>query len=321
VEKFRHETVLAQQLVNGLALKPGDIAIDCTSGGGGHTGLMLEAVRPGGMVIAIDQDATAIATLKERFSAEEKQQEIRILKCRFSELAELSASLEINGRVAGVAADLGVSSPQLDRGERGFSFMHDGLLDMRMDQESNGQTARDVVNQLPFEELRTIFRDYGDEPKAHFVAEAICRHRESKPIERTLELAALVANAIHYKEKSRKHPATRVFQGLRIYVNRELEELETLLRDGCSVLKPGGRFGVISFHSLEDKLVKARFKDFAKSPDAGIPKGVPFTQEELKKFGQAKAKLIRPFPIVADDVEMSSNPRARSAKLRILEKI
>jgi 16S rRNA (cytosine1402-N4)-methyltransferase len=320
LEKFVHETVFARELVDGLELKPGSIAIDCTAGGGGHTALMVAAVGTTGKVIAIDQDDTAIATLAQRFGREVESGIVQIVKSRFSALRDVCKSLGIVGEVGGIAADLGVSSPQLDRGERGFSFVHDGPLDMRMDRASSRATARDVVNTLERDELKRIFREFGEEPKAHFVAEAICANRERKPIETTLELAKIVADSIHYAERSRRHPATKVFQALRIYVNGELDELRSLLDDGFGVLAKGGRIGIISFHSLEDRYVKEKFKDLAKSPSANIPRGVPVSVEDLRRLGDAQGKIIKPFPMVADDSESERNVRARSAKLRILEK-
>lgn len=320
METFLHETVLAHELVDGLNIKPGDFAIDCTAGGGGHTQLLLDLVGQEGTVIAIDQDDTALATLHRRFASEVKGGRIQIHKSRFSQLLKICEDLGIKGKIAAIAADLGVSSPQLDRGERGFSFMHDGPLDMRMDQSSATMTARDVVNSYGLEEMRTIFRDFGDEPKAHYVAKAICEYREKRAIDSTAELAKLVERSIFYSGKSRKHPATKVFQALRIYVNRELDELASLLNDGFTALKAGGRLGIISFHSLEDRLVKSKFSDLAKSPSAGLPKGIPLTQEELDRMGHAAGKIIRPFPISASEAEIARNARARSAKLRIIEK-
>jgi len=318
---FKHITVLADEFVDGLNLKSGAICVDCTAGGGGHTKLMANLVLPGGKVFAIDQDDLAIKTLENKFSENISDGQVVICKGRFSEIESLTKELGVFGKVNGIGADLGVSSPQLDLAERGFSFSHDGPLDMRMDQNSSERSAKDVVAEESMESLKLIFRKYGEEPKAHFIAQAICKYREDREITTTAQLAKIVDDAVHYSKKSKKHPATRTFQALRIYVNKELEELENLLKFGFEALAPGGRLGIISFHSLEDKLVKYAFREFAKDPQSMLPKGLPITSEELAKMGSSRGKIIRPFPVNATDEEIAANPRSRSAKLRIIEKL
>ena len=316
---FNHKTVLLHELVDALMLKPGTIAIDCTAGGGGHTSLLLEHVDPLGKVFACDRDKQAIENMQERFKAEIADNRLTLLHTPFSEFSKhISKSITIQG----ICADLGVSSPQLDESQRGFSFMHDGPLDMRMSPESSEPSAADVVANYSAEELETIIRSLGEEPKAKFVANAIVKQRETKPITTTLELANLVAKAIHYKQKSKKHPATKTFQALRIYVNKELDEIKKLLEQAFMRLAPGGRLAIISFHSLEDRIVKDFFKEMAgKKQNQSIPRDLPLTTDQLATLQNIRARIIKPFPIIPKEEEIESNPRARSAKLRVLEKL
>lgn len=312
---FSHITVLKEELIAGLALKPGGLAVDCTAGGGGHTELMLDLVAPSGHVYAIDRDQLAISTLTQRFKDHLQRGEISLLKGSFSELIS-----DIPDQVDGIAADLGVSSPQLDLAERGFSFMKDGPLDMRMNPEQ-GPSAADIIRDYDQKELTDLFRKWGEEPKAKFIAQAIVKQRELSPITTTLRLAEIVKGAVHYKTKSQKHPATRVFQALRIAVNEELSEIESLLGKALQKLKPGGRLAIITFHSLEDRIVKQFFRKCSGSANQ-IPelRGLPLTEEQLSQYYKADAKIIRPFPVNPSDEEIDRNPRSRSAKLRVLEK-
>lgn len=316
---FKHNTVLLEELVDGLNLKPGDKAIDCTAGGGGHTNLMLERVSSLGEVFACDRDLTAIEYLKARFAGELQDGFLTLLHTPFS---SFSNHIPENSFFQGIAADLGVSSPQLDESERGFSFMHDGPLDMRMSRESSNISAAEVVATYGASDLEQIIRKLGEEPKAKFVADAIVKQREKSPIKTTRQLAEIVAEAIHYKNRSKKHPATKTFQALRIYVNKELEEIQKLLEISFLRLKKGGRLAVISFHSLEDRIVKDFFKQKSgKGKSQPIPRDLPLTAAQLNSIQNIEARIIKPFPIIPSEEEININPRARSAKLRVLEKL
>lgn len=316
---FEHLTVLKDELVTALNLTDRSIAMDCTAGGGGHTELMLKQCQ-NGTVIALDQDMLAMQHLEKKFAAPLSAKRLVLRRTRFSQVKAVADELGLTGQVDAVCADIGVSSPQLDLPERGFSFRSSGPLDMRMDQESGTLTAGDIVNTYPETELTRIFRLYGEEPKAHFVARAIVTKRATQPISDTLQLAELVAGAIHYKEKSKKHPATRVFQALRMAVNDELGELTRLIHDGFAILKPKGRLAIISFHSLEDRIVKTEFDALSGRKNV-LPKGIPLTAEQEAAMRQASGHIVRPYPLVPSDQESELNPRARSAKLRVIEKL
>ncbi|MBC7661769.1 MAG: 16S rRNA (cytosine(1402)-N(4))-methyltransferase RsmH [Chitinophagaceae bacterium] len=314
---FEHITVLREELLDSLGLTHGDYAVDCTAGGGGHTQGLLERVGKAGKVIAFDRDPWAQDVLQKRFPAELANGQLELIAKPFSEIHAELVKRDWVGKVQGLCADIGVSSPQLDAAERGFSFAKDGPLDMRMDQ-TQGITATDIVNEWSVPDLTRLFRDYGEDPQARRIAQAIERERAKKPFERTLDLADLIAQSVHYKERSRKHPATRVFQALRIEVNGELRELEALLNDVGSSLKPLGRCAIISFHSLEDRLIKNAFRALAEGHMKHIGKSLPFTAaqlDELKKY-----TIIKPFPKIPGDIELNANPRSRSAKLRVIEK-
>lgn len=322
-QNFQHVTVLSRELVASLNLRPGDIAIDCTAGGGGHTAGLLEHTIPGGMVIALDRDPSAIANLQSRFASAIESGALVVEKTPFSDIHAIALKYRIIGRIRGICADIGVSSPQIDLGSRGFSFTQDGPLDMRMDTTNTLLTAHEVVNQYPERELTRIFRDYGEEPKAHFAARAIVKEREVKPIETTLELANLIEKSIFYKTKSRTHPATRIFQAIRIEVNDELNELSSLIKDAFATLDVGGRLAIITFHSLEDRIVKQMFREY-ESSGLSEPhlRGLPLTDQQILAMGhKPRGKIIKPFPILPTDDELQANPRSRSAKLRIIEKL
>ncbi|MBQ49419.1 MAG: 16S rRNA (cytosine(1402)-N(4))-methyltransferase [Zetaproteobacteria bacterium] len=314
--KFHHITVLKRQTVDALNLQPGDIAIDCTAGGGGHTELMLEATGKNGKVFALDQDQTAIDHLHEKFSNEIKQGSLEIIKSNFGAIAEICREHRIVGKVSGIAADIGISSHQIDTADRGFSFQSDGPLDMRMD-KNRDLTAADIVNSWEQEDLIDIFRRYGEEPKAIFGAKGIIEFRKTSKISTTSQLAEILAKSIHYKTRSRKHPATKIFQALRIAVNNELGELELLLGGGLQSLKSGGRLSVISFHSLEDRIIKQYYKQQAGLNKKPILRDLPVLPEKTEEY----AKIIKPFPQTPDENELQINPRSRSAKLRTLEKV
>lgn len=317
---FSHLTVLKNELISDLNIPVGGIAIDCTAGGGGHTGLMLDQVGYNGTVIAIDRDPVAREHLSKKFSSELKSERLIIAPHEFSHIGHLVNELDIFGKVDSIGADLGVSSPQIDTAERGFSFQKNGPLDMRMNPE-NDKDASFVVNNYTEQELANIFWRFGEEPKSRFIAKAIIKRREKQPIQTTLELADLIKENIRYKTKSKKHPATKSFQALRIYVNNELGELESLCEDGFKALKPHGRMSIITFHSLEDRFVKRYFKDLANPAADQDLKKIPLSEEELSKLSTAQGKIVKPFPGLPSKEEAEENPRARSAKLRSIMKI
>lgn len=318
-DSFHHITVLLKETVENTIVDKDGIYIDCTTGGGGHAELLLSSLSEKGKLIAFDQDPKAIAHLSEKFSNEIKIGKLILINDKFSNLKLQIESLGLSKKINGIYADLGVSSPQLDEAFRGFSFNNDGPLNMRMDQDDSAFTAKKFVNNADIDELKRVFREYGEEPKAHFAAEAIIKKREEKPFETTLELAETIKKAIFYPKKSKKHPATKVFQAIRIHVNNELGELETLLADGFEVLCQKGRLSIISFHSLEDRLIKQRFKSLAgKQKTKYVPKEFAILSEKQE---DAVARIIKPFPIIPSDEEISINPRSRSAKLRVCEKI
>ncbi len=314
---FEHITVLRDELLDSLGLAPGDYAVDCTAGGGGHTQGLLERVGPRGKVIAIDRDPWAQSVLKRRFDKELASGQLELIAAPFSQITHELSQRNLVAKIQGLCADIGVSSPQLDAAERGFSFAKDGPLDMRMDQ-SQGITAAEIVNEWSVPELTRLFRVYGEDPQARRIAQAIERERTKHPFERTLDLADLIAQSVHYKERSRKHPATRVFQALRIEVNGELRELEALLAHVGATLKPNGRCAIISFHSLEDRLIKNAFRALAEGHVKHIDKRLPITAVEIDKL--KKFTIIKPFPKIPGDLELERNPRSRSAKLRVIEK-
>ncbi len=312
--------MLLEQSIAALALKEGDIAIDCTVGGGGHTELMLQAVGKTGRVIGLDRDETALELARARLGDATRSGALRLVKARFSELGQVVESLKLQGKVQGILADVGVSSMHLDQSGRGFSFQNDGPLDMRMDQ-SSGQTAADILRDSSAEELTRIFREFGEEPKARQIARRIVESRTLEPLTTTTQLAELVKKAANYREPSRKHPATRVFQALRLAVNEELSELEQVIESSLAALKPGGRVAIIAFHSLEDRIVKTRFLDATGQRERSkLPRELPFTEVQVESMRDKRGAIIKPFPLVPTDDEIQANPRARSAKLRVLEK-
>lgn len=309
---FEHITVLKEESVNGLKINPLGVYVDCTLGGAGHSGLIASKLLPGGLLIGLDQDERALAVASDRLASYGER--VKLVKSNFQFLKNALSTLHIE-QVDGVLFDLGVSSPQLDEGERGFSYHHDAPLDMRMDQEQP-MTAFEIVNHWELEELIRIFYRYGEEKFSRRIADKIIEARAKKPIETTFELVELIKEGIPAAaRRTGPHPARRTFQAIRIAVNRELEVFETALKDAIEVLKPSGRVAVITFHSLEDRICKEIFKDNASGcscpPD--FPKCVCETNPTLK--------LITRKPILPSEQEIERNPRARSAKLRIAEKL
>jgi len=304
--------VLPAEVLRFLSPKPGRIYLDGTLGGAGHASLILEASTPDGVLIGLDRDEAALAAARDRLAPFGAR--VRLFHRNFAELADLLAELGI-ARIDGFLLDLGVSSHQLDSGERGFSFQQDAPLDMRMD-TGKGETAAELVNGLPEEELIRVIREYGEERWAKRIASFIVRARAEAPIETTLQLTDLIKGAIPRGAwEERLHPATRTFQALRIAVNDELGSLERGLTAGLSLLKSGGRGVVISFHSLEDRIVKNTFRTLARG--CTCPKDFP-------RCVCGTVPLVRVLtgkPVMAADAEVAINPRARSAKLRAVEKL
>jgi 16S rRNA (cytosine1402-N4)-methyltransferase len=299
-----HAAVLLPQVLAALDIQAGGTYMDATYGRGGHAGAILEKLIANGRLLCLDRDPTAVAEARARFSSDSR---VSIFLAPFSSLATCADQVQPGLKFDGILFDLGVSSPQIDDAARGFSFMQDGPLDMRMS-AGEGMSAADVVNNAPLEELIRIFREFGEERLAPRIARAIVLDRQTKPFERTLELAEMIARVARSKEH--KHPATRVFQALRIYVNGELKELESALDVALERLAPAGRLAVISFHSLEDRMVKQfmRRHSLADPMYAGLPDMPAHARPKLKLVG----KSIEP-----DANEISRNPRSRSARLRV----
>ncbi len=309
---FKHTTVLLNEAVDGLNIQPDGIYVDCTLGGAGHSELILSRLSDKGRLIAFDQDETAIMNAEKKL--EPYKEKLTIVKSNFSNLKEEIHNLGIT-HVDGVLYDLGVSSPQLDTPERGFSYHHDAPLDMRMDSDAD-ISAYDVVNNWKYEDLVRIFFRYGEEKFSKQIARKIEAARETKPVETTGELVELIKEAIPAPARRKGgHPAKRVFQAIRIAVNDELGVFEDSIGQAISLLNQGGRISVITFHSLEDRICKAAFKKASDLPN--LPPGLPVIPDEF----QPDLKLITRKPIVPSEVELEENNRARSAKLRIAEKL
>ncbi len=310
--EFAHVSVLPRECLEGLNIKPDGIYMDGTTGGGGHSLLIAQQLSDQGRLICFDRDLEALAAAKERLR--DHLHKVTFVQSNFEFMKEKLEEIGVAG-IDGVLFDLGVSSYQLDNPERGFSYMHDAPLDMRMDQ-TQPYSAWDVVNGESFEELRRIISLYGEERFAGKIAAAIVKRREQAPIQTTLELVDVIKSAMPAAAKKEKqHPAKRSFQAIRIQVNGELRAVETALADAIDCLNPGGRCAVISFHSLEDRIVKHTFVDAAKG--CTCPKSFPICVCGNKP----KVKIITKNALIADDTEMTENPRARSAKLRVAEKL
>lgn len=308
---FNHFTVLKEESIKGLHIKPNGIYVDCTLGGAGHSERIVQQLTDGGHLYAFDQDVTAIKAANERLSSYEGR--YTLIQANFRHIRE-----ELNERnvtkVDGILFDLGVSSPQLDQAERGFSYHQDAPLDMRMNQEAE-LSAYHVVNEWPFAKLFSIISRYGEEKFSKQIARKIEAFRETEPIETTSQLVEIIKDAIPAPaRRTGGHPAKRTFQAIRIAVNDELGAFETALQDSYDLLNEEGRLCVITFHSLEDRLCKQMFKEWSKMPD--LPKGLPIIPEGF----EPKMKIITRKPIVASEEELDENNRSRSAKLRIAQK-
>jgi 16S rRNA (cytosine1402-N4)-methyltransferase len=312
VAEFSHRPVLPAEVLSFLAPCPGGVYLDGTIGGGGHAALVLEACAPGGVLIGFDRDESALAAARERLAPFGER--VRLFHGNFAEVALLLPELESRG-IDGFLLDLGVSSYQLDTGDRGFSFQQDAPLDMRMDAGS-GETAADLVNELSEEELTRIIREYGEERWAKRIATFIVKARDEARIETTFRLVDVIKGAVPRGAwEERLHPATRTFQALRIAVNDELGSLELGLTAALRLLNRGGRGVVISFHSLEDRIVKNTFRSHAQG--CTCPKGFP----RCVCGGTPQVRVLTGKPVMAGGEELALNPRARSAKLRAVEKL
>ena len=309
MENYKHKTVLLDEAVNGLNIRPDGIYIDGTFGRGGHSRLILSQLGEEGRLLAIDRDPQAIAVAQTindpRFS---------IVHGPFSALADYVAERGLTGKIDGILLDLGVSSPQLDDAERGFSFMRDGPLDMRMD-PTRGQSAAKWLQTADEADIAWVIKTFGEERFGKRIARAIVERNRIEPMTRTKELAEVIAAATPVKDKH-KHPATRTFQAVRIWVNSELEEIELALKSSLDVLAPGGRLSIISFHSLEDRIVNRFMREQSRGPQ--VPAGLPMTEEQLRKLGGRQLRALG--KLMPGEEEVAENPRARSSVLRVAER-
>ena len=311
MSEFHHVSVLLEECIQGLNIKPEGTYVDGTLGGAGHSS-RIAALLTTGRHIGIDRDPIALKAAGERL--EPYKDRVTLVHSNFCEIKQVLKDLEIPG-VDGILLDLGVSSPQLDDGERGFSYMVDAPLDMRMNNE-DALSAHDVVNSWSYEELKRILYDYGEERYAPAIASHICKKREQKPIETTLELVDVIRGAMPPAAlREKQHPAKRSFQAIRIAVNDELGSVEKVMKDAIPCLNPGGRLAVITFHSLEDRIVKNAMAAAAKG--CTCPPNFPVCVCGKKP----QVKIITRKPITSTPQELEENPRARSAKLRICEKL
>jgi 16S rRNA (cytosine1402-N4)-methyltransferase len=303
-----HITVLLNEAVEGLSVLPDGVYFDCTFGRGGHSRLILSRLGAGGRLYAVDRDPMAVETARSITDPR-----FQIIHDRFSNIRSIADSLNLTGKVNGLLFDLGVSSPQLDDPERGFSFNQDGPLDMRMD-PSRGISAAEWLNSASEDDISWVLKEFGEERFARKIARAICNDRRIKPYERTLELAEMISRVVKSREQH-KHPATRSFQAIRIYINSELEEIRQALSDSIDVLAPGGRIAVISFHSLEDRIVKTFFRSESQVQD--LPPGLPLRECDIKR--NLRLSLVGR-PVKPSESEIERNARSRSAVLRIAER-
>ena len=305
--EFAHIPVLLEQCLDGLDIKPDGIYFDGTCGGAGHSREIAKRLTTG-RLIGIDRDPDAVAVASERLSGLPAQ----VVRGNYSEIKQIADDLGICG-ADGILLDLGVSSYQLDNAERGFSYHNDAPLDMRMSKE--GTSARDIVNEYSKEQLTKILYEYGEEKFAPRIAETIIKKRSEKPVETTTELADIVRDSIPAKFRRDKNPCKKTFQAIRIAVNCEFDHLDRALDEGFELLKPGGRFCIITFHSLEDRIVKQRFAGWCKG--CTCPPDFPVCVCGNKP----KGKLVCRKPLEASEEELEANPRSRSAQLRIIEKL
>lgn len=312
--EFQHYTVLKKETVEGLAIKPDGIYVDCTLGGAGHSEYLLSQLGPDGHLYAFDQDQKALDFAKQRLQRFVDKGQVTFIKSNFRQLKSKLAELDVM-KVDGILYDLGVSSPQLDEAERGFSYHQDAPLDMRMDQSASF-SAHDLVNTYSYNELVKIFFRYGEEKFSKQIAREIERVRANKPIETTAELVEIIKAAIPAPARRKGgHPAKRIFQAIRIAVNDELGAVEESLEQAIELLAIHGRISVITFHSLEDRLVKNMFKEYSQVKE--LPPGLPVIPDEY----QPMLTVINRKPITASELELEENNRSRSAKLRIVEKV
>lgn len=314
MEKFEHYSVLLKESIDGLKIKPDGIYVDCTLGGAGHSSVILSKLNENGHLYAFDQDRIAIENAEATLATYIEKGMVTLIKANFRNIKEELEDRDVFG-VDGILYDLGVSSPQLDQAERGFSYRYDAPLDMRMDQEQE-LTARVIVNEWSFAELVKIFYRYGEEKFSKQIARKIEKIRETQPIETTGELVEIIKDCIPAPARRKGgHPAKRIFQALRIAVNDELSAIEDSIEDGLKLLNVGGRMSVISFQSLEDRIVKVLFKE-ASSKEETLPL-LPILPEEY----EADYKLISRKPIMPNEAELSENSRSQSAKLRVIERV
>lgn len=313
---FSHTPVLLNETIEGLNIDKDKIYVDATLGGGGHSEKILERLEGGkGLLIGIDQDEDAIIATSERLKKYIDNKKLVVVKSNFENILNVLDDLNIKN-IDGILFDLGVSSHQFDEADRGFSYNHEAILDMRMDRD-NPLTCRTLVNTFSESDIYHIIRDYGEDNFARNIAKHIVTEREKKPIETTTELAEIIKSAIpakiRWKDGNNKNPAKRTFQAFRIYINRELDVIDYALDRVIDRVDPGGRICVITFHSLEDKLVKDKFKTF--EDPCTCPKGYPCVCGK-----KSKGKIVNKKVIVASSDEIEINRRAKSAKLRIFEK-
>ena len=310
--EFQHKSVLLQECIDALNIRPDGIYLDGTLGGAGHSSQIARRLTEGGRLIGVDRDRTALAAAKERLAPYADR--VTLVHSNFAEIDAILDSLGIPA-VDGMLFDLGVSSPQLDDASRGFSYMADAPLDMRMDKD-DALTAGEVVNTWPQGELRRILYDYGEERYAPQIAAAICRAREKAPVETTMELVDIIRSAMPAQAlREKQHPAKRSFQAIRIAVNDELGAVSRMMQAAVGRLNPGGRLAVITFHSLEDRIVKSEMQQAARG--CTCPPEFPVCVCGKKPL----VKLVTRKPIVSGPAELEENPRARSAKLRVAEKL
>ena len=307
---FSHRPVLLDECLDALDIRPEGVYIDATFGRGGHAQAVLARLGANGRLLGLDKDPQAVATARQKFVDDAR---FSIHHGSFAELAQVAESSDLFGRVNGVLMDLGVSSPQLDDASRGFSFMRDGPLDMRMD-NTRGMSASVWLAQAKEAEIARVLKDYGEERFAKRIARAIVAARQEAAIETTGQLTQIIKSAMPKQRDQDKHPATRSFQGIRIFINQELDDLRTCLDRVVDVLATDGRLAVISFHSLEDRIVKRFMRDQARGDD--FPSDLPVTVDQLNPSMRLVGKAIR-----ASSEELESNLRARSAVLRVAEKV
>jgi 16S rRNA (cytosine1402-N4)-methyltransferase len=304
-----HESVLLKEAIDALSVKASGVYVDGTFGRGGHSSKILESLAEEGCLVAFDKDLQAVEYYREHY---EQDARLTLVHASFAEMAEVLADKGLLGKVDGLLLDLGVSSPQLDEAERGFSFLRNGPLDMRMDATA-GMTAAQWLAEADQDEIKYVLKVYGEERFAGLLAKRIVERREEKPFETTLDLAEFIAEVAPKTEKN-KHPATRSFQAIRIHINRELDDLKLLLQSAVDILSEGGRLVVISFHSLEDRIVKQFMKEQDRGPQ--LPRNIPVQSIERGPHLKIVSK-----PVKAGKEEVSQSVRSRSAVMRIAEKV